>query len=326
MQSDVLIELITKVLVPLIIPTTITINNVRVIKQNNYRLEKLSKYNGEIIAGSDLILSKINSISNEEIDIRKKEILLPYIQKLANYVKEEDLKIVYNNLRNLNIKYDPTLVASGCTGKYIIEENKLLYSSKSSIGHEFLHMASSMYDSDSKLKLCGFYQEKNGASIGEGVTEGYTELLASRLYNKNGKVEAYKSSVKFCEILEFFFDDPKDMAHLYFNCNLPGLIKHLEKYASRQEIIKLIMDIDNICTYETAFANPYPLVKSIDIQLKLYNWFSSNSNDFIKIDKLRKKICENKAISIMLNNNINVCRDNIHASTKNNSDNIRKKR
>lgn len=317
MQLDLFIESILKVAAPFIIPTAITINNIDAFKKNKYRLQKLSKYDGYIIADNNFIHSKINNISKSKIGTKKQEILIPYIEKLKNYIKEGDLKIVYNNLYNLNIKYDPKLVASGCAGKYIIEENKLLYTNKSSVGHEFLHMASAMYDADNNIKLCGFYQEKDGAAIAEGITEGYTELLASRLYNKNGKVDVYKQASKICEILEFFFDDPKDMAHLYFNCNLPGLIKHLEEYSTRKEVIKLIMDIDSIVNYETAFANPYSLAKSIEVQLKLYNWFSSKSNNSIKIKQLENMLRKNKVMSILLNKNMSLCKNNIYTNNDN---------
>ena len=44
--------------------------------------------------------------------------------------------------------------------------------------------------------LSGFWQLKDGASIGRAINEGYTELLTRRYFNKDGK--SYKAQVRNC--------------------------------------------------------------------------------------------------------------------------------
>ena len=180
------------------------------------------------------------------------------------------------------------------------------------LGHEFLHLASSYYDSKNDEVYTGFEQSNNEFTIGTGLNEGYTELLASRIFNINNRIQSYKQLVQISSLLELFFNDPKDMEKLYFNCNLYGFVKHMNKYANNNSIIKLLLEMDNIYTHLTLNpANPYILYKTIKIQYKLYKWFITNTNDKEKIKKFESIISENKIIALLLNR----CKMKLHKNS-----------
>lgn len=174
----------------------------------------------------------------------------------------------------------------------------IIYSVDTSLGPEFLHLASSYYDKENKTAFCGFRQK----SIGSGINEGYTELLASRIYNEDNKITAYYEEVKIAKLLEFFFDNPKDIENLYFNCNLSGLISYLENYAERSEIIKILLDIDYINSLSTSIGNLSSISKYLDIQITLYNWFVAKNKDSEKLQQFKELIFEDKMILFIINN------------------------
>lgn len=294
-----IVNSLLKVTSYLFLGTIVYCNTLGISINRKLKLYKLSKYKGKIIIDQNDIFKKIENIPKDEINLIKGELLAPYVIKLREFIGDDELKIVYNNIKTLKtIRFLSPYIFLGATGIYDAKKNKIYYLSKNTLGHEFLHMASTTYDKTNNIIMGGFYQKKSKDSIGNGLDEGYTELLNSRLYNKKNKVQAYPGLVKINKMLELFFDDPKDMACLYFNSNLPGLIKQLEKYASREEIINLIIDMDNILN----FSGGLGMIKGAQLQIRLYNWFAKKCEDPKKIEKLKILACQNKLVSLMLNN------------------------
>ncbi|MDD3341055.1 MAG: hypothetical protein PHN72_02495 [Bacilli bacterium] len=276
-------------------------NNIISILSNQIRVYKLSKYNGKIINKQPMLLMDNclelkGQIKNPEI-----EILEPNIKKLENHTGIQNLSGAYYNLKTAKVTRKIKLLSNDIIGNYNSKNNEIKYSVKSALGHEFLHLASSLYDFIKKIEYSGFLQRTEKGSVGYGINEGYTELLNSKIYNKDGKIKSYKTQAKIARILEFFFDDPKDMEALYFNFNLPGLIYQLETYAKREEVIKLILDVDSIHSFSSCYGNPVSIYLSIKTQIKLYNWFSAQTKDPVKLEELRKLVCQNKMASLVLN-------------------------
>lgn len=235
------------------------------------------------------------AISKEKMDEVK-----DYIEKLANYTKEENLKTVYKNLKNLKIKRKPLLLISGTAGTYDAKKNYINYIFKSSIGHEFLHLASADYDPKKKEYQVGFSQRRKSAVVGKGLNEGYTELLASRIYNKENKVEAYKELVKLTELLEYFFDDPKEIEKYYFNHDLPGFIHRMEQYIPRKEFLDIIKGMDKLLLYSSLPISPFPTYEFFKIQMKLYYWFNAQNHSSLKRSAFEQAIQKNAMGSILL--------------------------
>lgn len=254
-------------------------SNIGAILGNKIRLNKLSQYNGKIISDCPLLVKLNSDEIKKQINYKKIEFLRPIIEKLENYISSQNLSTVYKNLQTIKIKWKPFMIMLGVAGTYESKSNTICYSLSSSIGHEALHMASSHYDKNDDIYFIGFKQYKRGFSIGEGINEGYTELLASRIYNKTGKPSAYKIEVKLVKLMEFFFDNPKDMESFYFNFDLPGLIKYLEQFAEKEDIIKLLKEIDKVNFNSSNCLSFLPYYSSIKSQITLYNWMIAHSNN-----------------------------------------------
>ena len=97
--------------------------------------------------------------------------------------------------------------------------------------------------------------------IGTGLNEGYTQVLNERyFYSKGTYIGCYSLFVRFASYLEVLVGQEK-MESLYFKADLEGLIQELEKYASRDEVLRLIKDIDYI--FEATYYAFMPLPKII---------------------------------------------------------------
>lgn len=262
-------------------------------------LKRLSKYEDRIIVDDKTIRENLSKIKENKISYyKKKPIVSECAEKIVDYLPEEDRKLLYNNFKSLKVKINPFQLLLGWGGSYTAEKNKISYSSKGSVGHEMLHMSSTMLINDQVLT--GFRQRHGVASIGMGINEGYTELLASRLFNK-GRVTSYHNEVRIMRLIEKFFDNPKDLSHLYFNCNLPGLIYHLERYSSRKEVVGLILDIDMMNGPSMALINPIESIKKVKSALTLYNMYKKKTTDPVKIREFENILCEDKLVKIFIN-------------------------
>ncbi len=268
----------------------------------------LKQYKGSII--NELPFIETETIEEKQKNILKDkfEILTPYVEKLQNYTSEENLKAVYRNLENLTLKKEQ-LHLKDSYGSYSTKDNRLTYRLNSALGHEFLHLASAYYDPVSGESHTGFYQWKgnmddeeeieNSCAIGSGLTEGYTQLLAYRIYGDEIKV--YKKETILSQLFELFFDDPKEMESYYFNHNLPGLIHHMEQYATKEEIIEIIQSIDKINVYSNYrhSRNIVPTYEFIRLQMKLYDIFRAKNPNSEKLKTFEEIICQNKIASIV---------------------------
>lgn len=315
--------------------TILIYSNLNSIRKNKIRLHRINNYQGCKIKELSLVDSNSIAELKKEIDKEKEATFLEYINKLKNYTSEDNLKTLYRNLNTVEIEQGKNFILSfiGAGGAYAARENKIIYEENKFFGHEFLHFCSSyvnqneilsvmellktymhvyfrVFGSDRKILLKelkqivkeeiketynGFYQVHDDISLGKGLDEGYTELLASRIYN-HGKIMAYKKEVKIAKLLEFFFDNPKDMENYYFNYDLNGFVHHMEKFTPRENIIQLISEIDSINKLQL----PWYLPNYIKVQLKLYEWFNEKNNDLEKLQQFKKLIYKNKIVSIVL--------------------------
>ncbi len=170
---------------------------------------------------------------------------------ISNNIDKDDLSNFYRNIKTLVFKikaFNPNVSFwTTVTGNYDSKKNKInVYeASDDIIYHELLHMASSFYQKG--IWREGFFlRDSNVKSLGVGLNEGYTELLARRLFNIDSKVcNGYEYQVYIVRLLERIIG--KDyMQRYYFNANLPGLIDDLSQYNSQEDIIKFLHNTDYI--------------------------------------------------------------------------------
>ena len=270
------------------------------------RLQHLNQYEqqGFTIANSHQIINKYNSIPNYiNTDYTNKETVKSYMQKLQSALGN-DIRIANHNFSTLRVEQEQCIRKTGACGTYNGTDNTIKYVKNDSyiLGHEMIHMASYMYDPKLGIHYHGFMQQKGNTIICTGLNEGYTELLASRMFNK-GRIGSYPRLVRIIKLLEEFFPNPQIVSHYYFTCNLPAFLHHLGKYCTQQEIKEIIHGLDQL--YEYAFTPNH--IKAITIETKLaakiYNIYERNFvNDPAKIKSFRKKVGENKLSALAINN------------------------
>lgn len=231
----------------------------------------LKDYNDSLLQGK--------AVSYVTPDFSECPKLKPYFDKLAEHLTIDELSLVTNNIKNL--KFRRGIFSLVAAGSYDVKKNKLVYYFKHAIGHEFLHLASAYYDKEHKIDLCGFHVYIGKKDIGRGLNEGYTELLASRLFNKKGEITAYNNLVSVVEMLEVFFDKPEDMRRMYFNNDLVGFIHVLERYMTKEEAFNLLFEMDKYSV---------DISKSRALNLKnfIYKRFMERVTDPEKVIRMNK--------------------------------------
>ena len=270
--------------------TTGTLN----ILQNKITINKVSKYNGFFIK------TNTNSLVRRTPINEYYEVLKEYIDKLGEFTSSKNMNTVCRNIVDLKLTKIPYMSLMGAAGSYDCKENIIRYSKEEYIGHEFLHMASGVYDSKNKFYYCGFKIKKGTLIYGLGLNEGYTELLASRIFNKDNKIHSYHKEVLITKIIELFFKDKKEMEYYYFNHDMEGFIKYMSQYIEYNDLMNIIGYMDSLSN-SSILGNPIPNVVSKSIIIKLYNYllksFPEHEKEFFDIIK------KDKVLLMLLNNN-----------------------
>lgn len=181
----------------------------------------------------------------------------------------------------------------GVNGDYNPKNNSInLYrNNKSTLCHEFLHMASSSinlpYSSGFSVFKCD-YLEKKADKFGSGLNEGYTELLNLRIFGGDKDICSYNNNVKIVRLIECFFDDYRDMEYAYFHNDIDAVYKAFFKYGTRAEYFMIMNELDlyaSSCMFSDMFY-------SLKTQLKLYE-IILRSGDADKIKQFEEILNEN---------------------------------
>lgn len=241
----------------------------------------------------------------------RSDVILNFAQFLTTTFPDYDLTNFYNNINELKVKEKNLLglwlaTGVGAVGLYLAKSNSILVHSKLNnsetnkvLFHELLHMASTVIKNG--VRYTGFCQKriKNGISIiGKGLNEGYTQLLTEKYCGgPNVCGPSYKQTLKIMGFLEKVIGEER-VQRLYFKADLPGLIKEMGKYASKEEIARFISGTDFIYGY---FGSSIRLPKK-DEMLKekfkdVYTILLKMSIRRIKLDYEEGLISEEKMIS-----------------------------
>ncbi len=201
---------------------------------------------------------------NKEIDVESicaKEFgntILEFVKVIIENFNPEVLNNFYNNLKTLNVSSKSFVLRNllfgvEAVGTYDPKHNKIAISTEpddTTVSHELLHMSSTFYRNG--MAYSGFSQRytKTRLNIGNGINEGYTELLNNRYFDKKmtdsetyRSISTYEYLTIIAEKLEQIVGKEK-MERLYFKCSLNGLIQELSQYSSEEEIMKFITDTD----------------------------------------------------------------------------------
>ena len=196
-----------------------------------------------------------------------KQIINDFIITLKKHFPEEYLNNFYNNINELKIR-DKKL--KGLNGQYKIDKNEIYIRNNMKVSdirgvlyHELFHMASSAYKKGRRYS--GFSQRTKSRKkvIGNGINEGYTELLAHRYCEERFDV-AYVEECNIVLCLETIIGK-EEMSKLYFNANLRGLIDRLQEYSNESDIIRFILSVDSLQKYYSEIITEMEFKHSLNI-------------------------------------------------------------
>lgn len=289
------------------------ISSSKIRKQNKQRHLKLYRSVGEIKETNNDELNKIikllfkvndkqdylNIIKEIKIPEELKEIVNTFVQN----VDEKNLKYCAKNLKTVKIEnknimkqfkdYLSNLEKSTlASGLYYCHTNTidLFINSKRVLSHEFIHMCTNN-GTDCGFNLCTRYNEK----IGQGLNEGYTELLNTRIFKY--KNLSYSKNVSIVKLLETFFDDPKDLENAFFSNDLDKVILQFCKYGTKEEFFNLLENLDNFATGPILLKD---FIQYHKLQFKLYE-IIKRSNEPNKIQNFENILFQNSLNKILKN-------------------------
>ena len=280
----------------------------------------------------------------KSINEKNKEYIYVFSNEIMDKFDDKDLSNFYHNISNLKIIFPNFIgrkfrVSTG--GIYYTKSNKLFIPKvyeNISANHELFHMISTFKD-DKKI-FSGFSQTTTSffstTSIGDGLTEGYTELMTNRYFKNQRKIRVSEGeyidvsvSYKCLEMMASRLEEivgRRTMESLYLNADLLGLINELSKYTNVDDIMKFISDTDFIINYfnekNYKFLKKKLLIFLLDVYTKkLAIDYDSN---FENIDEIKEKInnyligmpneanFNNEAISLMPTEDaINIIKNNL---------------
>ncbi len=232
------------------------------------------------------IKKTIESVNTDHIRDEFKDSVLRFTDVLKKNFEEKDIILFLNNLNNVNIVsnhkkhvFGDNSKIVGTAATYDTRKNSIVIinkNSKNAIFHELFHMSSTKKENG--VIYCGFSQTDNikHINIGDGLNEGYTELLASRYFYKDDDGVSYPYLVYVSMLLELIVGKDK-MEKMYMNASLYDLIDELKKYAYYEDIMKFINDLDFIKEYLVKIKKGKSVNKELEDSFKRINYFLINS-------------------------------------------------
>ena len=223
----------------------------------------------------DILLNAVEELKNDEPEIYL------FASELLKNVKIDNLRHLLINSKQITIHYHPSTQKNKIAGTYNSVNKQIdIYDKQNSdtLYHELLHASSShpiFNNVGFKIVL------KQGGILGEGLNEGYTEILNKRFFhNKN---DYYPYLQKLSLLIEKFYDNKEEMIEDYFNADIFKLIGQLLKYMSLEEIIDIIVDMDWLLNSKQKNYLDYLKIKNKI--LKIYHrshQYKQNNNTHVK--------------------------------------------
>lgn len=189
--------------------------------------------------------------------IKENTLVVPNVRKKYEDKVNELVNGLKESLPNINIPYlkenlfDYKIVElikstenSNMRGSYIVKYNIIKINNEfiEGLSHELLHLSSGFQTNEYERSGFYIYNKATEKSIGEGFNEGYTALLDERIFNHGGYYLFYS---KCSQIVELIVGEDK-MTQMYFNADLDGIIRELERYSSYDETVEFIKSLDNV--------------------------------------------------------------------------------
>ena len=254
------LKILSDVLSGIILPVFIT-QEITSIVNDGVRFNKILKYKSCLIKDNNVL-----DISKDCFNCDTK--ILPLIESILDYVDSDIKDVVLTNFGDVRITKNSV--------DLLLASNGYNLSKKDFVKYSLVHAASYKKLNDGVI-LSGFIQQNGDVSIGNFLSNSYALLLANRIFNNSLNILP-KSYFLIAKKVEELFDNPQDMENLFFTHDLPGFVKYLERYMTKNEIISLLVDMDSY-HFDRRICNPICIFDNYSINNKL---------DFVK--KKAKKI------------------------------------
>ena len=208
-------------------------------------------------------------------------------EKRLIHLKSFNESFFYYNVSSLKIERN-SFLSKIYPGVYDVRKNVIHLSDDYEFPHELNHMSSTFCDG--KDYYSGFSQNGNG----DGLREGYTELLSGRYFNKK---DSYPVEVKIMSNLEKIIGRDK-MEHFYYTADLYNLVKELEQYDSKENVLNFINCVDLLSSLIDSYfgCRMYSTILKRcmkKINLYLLKWYSSKQKRLMENNIISNKECYN---------------------------------
>ena len=210
--------------------------------------------------------------------------------KIEKNIPKKNLYNLYNNLKNVQVKKDVSLLLLGIKGKYNSKQNTLSYSLSNYIEHELIHLASSYYNKEKNFWHSGFINYSSKIFFAKALNEGYTDLITRRIFNK--KTKFYDEEVRLVEFIELLFDNTKLQTY-YFNNDITAFINTMCKYMNKEEALSFIVSFDLGFDLKKQ-ANPLYKLIYTNLEIRICKIFEEYNKDLEKEKTYRQLL--NKTI------------------------------
>ncbi len=241
---------------------------------------------------------KINGIG---LNVNLPPMVRNVTSKIERSFSKDKLNTFYHNVHTLRVTDDVKKLSVAerrkgirLMGVYLPMENAISIDetcvNEKIVAHELLHMSSCKRRRNKYFQ--GFCQGNKNNNVGDGLNEGYTEVLTRRYFdNGNFSKGAYTTEQFFALCVEKLVGRDK-MEKYYFDADLKGLMRELQNYYSDREIESFIVGLDNIFNYkstrnkelrvEEIVRNSYVEVASFAHKALLINSLNNRDNKAVR--------------------------------------------
>lgn len=206
---------------------------------------------------------------------------------------------LYYNLQTLTIveNYEKRLLGSYTLSRDL---NEVSYQSFDDIYHELLHIASSQLDKIKDILYSGFsyYDGKSNKSIGEGITDGYIELLCDRdlheghfIHKVNIARKEYTVDYCYAKVLARQLEivvGKELLEDIFFKNGFIRLKEFLMQYKDEDSVNKFFKNCDIAAIaedYRNYFLNK-KVLEAQDFLLDIVNEYMPEKKEQMKKEKL----------------------------------------
>lgn len=174
-----------------------------------------------------------------------------FCRVLVENFPPEILSNFYRNITTLRVNRTLSGIFNGSSYHSALK-NYIEYIGKNDLFHELFHMASASYkDGIYYDGLSQYYfiyspnKKLRKSDIGDGINEGYTQLLTDRYFNKGRKSKTYSKEITCAKCVEKIVGK-EELRNCYFTNDLQGLIDRLAVYSGPEKAKQFIIDLDTI--------------------------------------------------------------------------------